>query len=258
MIKEFTSEIAASKELLSETTALLIRENVGFVVVGGWAAYLFHSTKYGHPGTFDVDILLHPNSLVDGSFEKASEAMLSSNYLRAPKNKFQAHKLFNISGEEMVFHVDFLDEKNRGEEVDVVWGNGKLMSVYTDSMRAVFKYEGYRTNCEFPGVRFPSPETFIVTKAAAVNVKKRERDAFDIFITAIDQPISFSERWKELTCSDGLFNDANGQLLEAVNNGDAVKKVLSVLEKLHESGVYTGALPTSDQVANALCSFLVK
>jgi hypothetical protein len=80
----FASEIEAARYLLQESTVELLQHGVNFVVVGGWSPFLFHSARYGHPGTFDVDILLHPASLDDGTFDRASESLLRSGYLRAP------------------------------------------------------------------------------------------------------------------------------------------------------------------------------
>jgi hypothetical protein len=80
----FHSEIEAAKYLLQESTAELLLHGVNFAVVGGWSPLLFHSARYGHPRTFDVDILLHPDSLDDGTFDQASESLLKSGY---PKNR---------------------------------------------------------------------------------------------------------------------------------------------------------------------------
>jgi hypothetical protein len=106
-----------------------------------------------------------------GTFDAAGERFLLKGYLRAVKNKFQAHRIIRVDNEELVFHVDFLNERNPGEELDLVGGRGKLQSIYTDAMKAVFKYEGYSTHPEFKDVRFPSAETFIASKAMAATVK---------------------------------------------------------------------------------------
>jgi hypothetical protein len=144
-----------------------MKHRVDFVVVGGWPAYLFHAGRYGHPGTFDVDILLDSASLEDGTFDAASNELLERGYLRAPKNEFQAHRILNVADEDLVFHVDFLNERQPADSLELIGGTGKLRSIYTPAMRAVFSYEGFRTIPTLPGVRFPSPETYIVTKAAA-------------------------------------------------------------------------------------------
>jgi hypothetical protein len=202
-------------------------------ILGGWVPVLFHSERFGHPGTYDVDILLNSRSLDDGTFDAAAERLLNDGFLRAVKNKFQAHRILRVAGERLVFHVDFLNERNPGEEIDLVGGKGRLQSIYTPAMEAVFRYAEYRTSPKVVGLRFPSVETFIATKAAAAAVKKRRRDAFDVFVTAADQaPSSFQTRWRALVESDGLFRDANDALWNAVNRDNAVKKVELILSEL--------------------------
>jgi hypothetical protein len=203
--------------------------------VGGWVPFLFHANRFGHPGTYDVDVLLNAKSLDDGTFDSAAAQLLNKGYLRAVKNKFQAHQIIRVAGEDLVFHADFLNERNPQDELNMVEGHGELQSIYTPAMKAVFQYEGYRTHPKLNGVRFPSAETFIVTKAMATTVKKRLRDAFDIFVTVADQELSsFKLEWRG-RLTDGLFRDANNALWAAVHYGDALEKIGRVLDDLSPS-----------------------
>lgn len=245
----FMHELDAAKFLLAECTHHLDRHGVNYVIVGGWSAYLFHSSKFGHPGTFDVDVLLHADSLDDGSFDRAAEALLSSGYLRAPKNIFQAHRVLRIRNEEMVFHVDFLNERDPGNTLEIVDGSGRMKSIYTKAMSAVFFDGNYRSHLDFPNIRFPSPETFIVTKAAATLVMKRQRDAFDVFVTAYDQDLeAFRKLWLERCGSDNLFSDANDALKKALEEGRAVQKIQGVINQLRDSGHTTVAVPSEAEI----------
>jgi hypothetical protein len=89
-------------------------------------------------------------------------------------------------------------------------------------------------------------ETFIATKAVATTVRKRLRDAFDVFISVADQePSSFRHRWQELM-ADGLFRDANNSLWEAVHAGDALPKIESILD-----GLSPRERPSEDQIRSA-------
>ncbi len=147
------------------------------------------------------------------------------------------------AGEQLVFHVDFLNERNPGEELNLIGGSGKIKSIYTPAMEAVFKYAGYRTHPKLDGARFPSVETFIATKAMAARVKKRNRDAFDVFVTVADQDTSaLRSRWRELM-ADGLFRDANEALWEAVHNEDALEKIGAVFDDLS-----TTSRPSEDEI----------
>ncbi len=252
----FKTEIEAAKHLLAESTTFLRNHGVEFAIVGGWSPFLFHSSKYGHPGTFDVDVLLHEKSLDDGSFDNASETMLSAGYLRAPKNIYQAHRVLTVAGEDLVFHVDFLNERDPGNAIELVGGKGRMKSIYTEAMKAVFAYEDYRFHPMFAGVRFPSVETFVVTKAAAAVVKKRKRDAFDIFVTIQDQSADvLKKNWSQLCARDGLFWNANEALYEAVHDGDAVEKISTVLMEMQAAGLLRVDLPDRDEITTAF-SFL--
>jgi hypothetical protein len=252
MDAEYSRDTTAAFALLQEVTAALLECDVDFVVVGGWVPFLFHSKRFGHPGTYDVDVLLNAKSLDDGTFELAARKLVDMGYLRAVKNKFQAHRIIRVLGEDLVFHVDFLNERNLEDELNLVGGGGILQSIYTPAMKAVFKYAGYRAHPSLPGVRFPLVETFIVTKAIATTVKKRFRDAFDIFVTVADQnPSDLKLRWSQLM-ADGLFRDANEVLWTSVHTGDALAKIEAVLD-----GLSPLSRPAEDQV-RPIFDFLVK
>ena len=251
MEKEYSKADDAALALLRDATQILKDSHVEFVVVGGWVPVLFHSKRFGHPGTYDADILLNSRSLEDGTVESAGERFLQDGYLRAVKNKFQAHRIIRVSGEDLVFHVDFLNEHHAGNELDLVGGKGKLQSIYTPAMEAIFKYARHRTHPLVDGVLFPSAETFIASKALATLVKKRNRDAFDVFVTAADQELSsFKARWRELMF-DGLFRDANHSLWQAIHGGDALEKIAAILDDLQ-----TPLRPSEEQILSAF-DFLV-
>ncbi|KYF87190.1 hypothetical protein BE17_40235 [Sorangium cellulosum] len=116
-------------------------------------------------------------------------------------------------------------------------------------MEVVFKYDSYRTvtDPDLANVRFPSAETFIATKAAAALVKKRRRDAFDVYVTVADQePKLFAQSWSNLVRADGLFRDANDALWQAVWQLDSLPKIRSVLAELRAP-----ALPSEKTIQEA-------
>ena len=58
-LEKFDTEGEAALHLLRDATKILSAATVDFVVVGGWVPFLFHSKRYGHPGTFDLDVLIN-------------------------------------------------------------------------------------------------------------------------------------------------------------------------------------------------------
>ena len=237
MSQNFIDEQKAAYFLLAESTEILTSCGVKFVLVGGWVPYLFHRHHYGHPGTFDVDVLLDTASLLDGTFSAAGKALLKKGYIRAAKNQFQAHKVLKVGEEDFLFHVDFLNEKNEDETINPISGDGKILSIYTPAMKAVFDYKQYRVSQDLPGVNFPSVITFIATKALAMASKKRTRDAFDVFISVLDEDSTkFKESWSGYL-GDGLFKEANDTLRSAIHDGDALEKIAAVFAELKTTKV---------------------
>lgn len=235
-IERFTDEQSAAAFILRESTKILKEHGVAFIIVGGWVSYLFNRHLFGHPGTYDVDVLLDSSSLDNGSFSAASETMLSRGYMRAAKNQFQVHRALRINNEPILFHVDFLNERDPGDTLEMQTGSGRIKSIYTPAMRVVFEYPNHRRlmSGEFTDIDFPSEETFIASKAAATLFKKRQRDAFDVYVTLLGSNSlnALCERWQHLVSFDGFFRDANDSLWKAVYRGDAIAKIVTVLESL--------------------------
>jgi hypothetical protein len=242
--KRFDTEQDAAYAVLTDVAARLAADGVNAVMVGGWVPWLFHQGRYRHPGTFDVDVLLHGSAVQGDGFSRLTEAMLSDGYLRAAKNNFQIHRVLTVDEERVIFHVDFLNESapiDDFELSDLVVGQGRIRSIHTPAMKLVFKYGGYRFADldRHPGLRgaqFPSADTFIASKAAAVNSPKRQRDAFDIFVTLLDEgPENVSVRWRELRERDSAFAQAGDAIAEAFRRGIVVEKALRFLPNGEDS-----------------------
>jgi hypothetical protein len=68
MKAEYSTDSDSAFALLLDATQILIDCSVDFVIMGGWVPVLFHARRFGHPGTYDVDVLLNARSLDDGHF----------------------------------------------------------------------------------------------------------------------------------------------------------------------------------------------
>jgi hypothetical protein len=254
--RRFQTEQKAARFLFEEAGNVLVEAGVQFVVVGGWVPFLFHAEAFGHPGTFDVDLLIHDSSLDDGSFDRATTLLAGLGYLGAPKNKFQAHRILAVGAEKLVFHVDFLNERAPTLQHELVVGSGKFQSIYTPAMKVVFAEGEFRSHSDFPGFRFPSIATFIVTKGAAVLGGKRMRDAFDVFVTLQGVDLrAFTSLWRERCLVDPLYADSNQNFVQAIDRDDAVLKIQRVLRELNSERMDSLAPPLENYIRGVF-SFL--
>lgn len=109
----YQTEQDAAKGLLGEAVKIMFQSGIDFVVVGGWIPYLFYTSIYPHPGSFDVDLLLNDETTTQKQMEEAVTRFINHGYLFSAKNKFQLHRILNVAGTNILFHVDFLHRKIR-------------------------------------------------------------------------------------------------------------------------------------------------
>jgi hypothetical protein len=188
----YKDEQDAAKGILGEAVKIISQSNVDYVVVGGWIPFLFYSSIYPHPGSFDVDLLLNDNTTKE-QMEKAVDVFKENGYHFAAKNKFQLHKILNVAGEEIIFHVDFLHRKYAPDQEDGFFLNwNKMLSIagpgtdiiFLDNERTshdlTFDLPDNTTETFF--VNFANEVGFISAKGRALDTPKRVRDSYDIFV----------------------------------------------------------------------------
>jgi hypothetical protein len=199
----------ASEQLLVDTWQVLESASVGQIVVGGWVAKTFNTTL-PHPGTLDVDILI-PTESLESAFPKAVSALKSMDFLPSAKTTFQLSRVASIAGEEVLFHVDFLCDGVVEGALVIPRGDGTVMSIATPSMKTVLTATPRVAPVRGHIMRFASPFSFLLTKAAALGSVKRRKDAYDIFGTVaahqedllqeVAQAAMAREEWQELIVS---------------------------------------------------------
>ena len=187
----------AAKGMLLEATSLLRQSGVDAVVIGGWVPLLFHSTPIGHPGTFDVDILLNDEMLKE-DVAAAALRLMSEGYMRPAKNPFQLYRVLSVAGEHTVFHIDFLHRKYIDDEQSLLieWGPAQSIVgagtdiIFTHNERRVADVRGILPSGEEVqhSVDFASDVGFLSAKGRSLYVEKRVRDAFDIFLVVAQSP----------------------------------------------------------------------
>lgn len=225
MSQNFKSEQEAAKAMLIEVGNLLNQHTIDYAVIGGWIPYLFNSKPIPHPGTFDVDIVLN-TALSQEQVVKALDKMVNdSGYRRAPKNAFQIYRELLVSGEPMIFHVDFLHRKYADDSEDLTRSWGRYQSISTVGTDIIFTEKEARServsrndssgSKVSANITFASEAGFLCSKGRSVGLGKRERDGFDIYlvITQSADIVKLKERCGELI-TDGVFTASMIRLYE--------------------------------------------
>lgn len=252
----FENEQLAARALLGETAAVLTACKVDFAIVGGWLPFLFNGSPIPHPGTFDVDVLLRETTTKE-TFDGAALELIGRGFLRGAKNQFQAHRLFDVRGEQLVFHVDFLHRKYAPDVEDLVIEWGRFQSIAGPGTDLVFT-ENERT-FESLAIVMPSGATesilvpfftevgLLATKGRSAESAKRTRDAFDIFLVIAQSRNrdALVRRSSELM-GNGLFERSLKAIRDGFASGAWTKNAATYLSKADSSN--TDPLGTVNRV----------
>lgn len=215
-VYEFSSEQEAAQSMLLEVTGLLNKKTIDYAVVGGWVPFLFNSSPVPHPGTFDVDIVLNTALNKDDVVSALDEMVKNSGYMRAPKNAFQVYRAIRVSGEEMIFHVDFLHRKYADDTDDLTRSWGRYQSITAPGTDVIFTHKQTQTRLVSGlgmngesikrNIIFASEAAFLSSKGRSVGLGKRERDGFDIYLVITQsQDITVLKDVARNLMLDGVF-----------------------------------------------------
>lgn len=170
-----------------------------YVVVGGWCPYLRNRSVFPHPGTLDVDLLFFGGDM-QGQLGKVFKRFIEKGYLISAKNDFQLLREITVNSKPVIFNVDFLHPeetvlKKNSIYVDhfdlgIRYDNApdrekKNKSIALPSSRFILEHKLYDNFSLEDGVEIPliNEAGLIFTKCKSVQMAKRYRDAFDIFIS---------------------------------------------------------------------------
>ncbi len=192
-MRTYKTEQDGARGLLGEATKIISKCNIDYVVVGGWIPDFFHTAIYPHPGSFDVDLLLNDKTTTQEQMEKAVLEFEANGYLFSAKNKFQLHKILDIAGKQIIFHVDFLHRKyapDQDEGMFINWNPAMSIAgpgtdiIFLDNERTSkeLSFELPDNSTETITVNFTSEIGFISSKGRSLDSAKRVRDSYDIFL----------------------------------------------------------------------------
>jgi len=217
----YPSILSAAQGLLGEAVTIVRGANLPFAVVGGWAPYLRNATPIAHPGTKDVDLLFEKGAQ-SGALQDVVRRFISNGYIPSAKHEFQILRELNVSGSAFMFNVDLLHPEEESKNPDLFVDHLQLPvpsreycsdRYFVKSImipKASFIFDGHfshsQVQCELPSGRTCTVEVplisetaVIITKAGSCKSPKRQRDAFDIFVT-IAQSVDYHSLVNSFLC----------------------------------------------------------
>lgn len=206
-VTDYPNILAAAQGLLGEAVQIANESGLAFAVVGGWAPFLRNSRPVEHPGTKDVDLLFEKGA-EPGALQHVVGEFLGAGYIPSAKHEFQILRELRVAGRAFIFNVDLLHpaESSRNPELfvdhlelPVPSSEFRSDSYFLKSIMipdAAFIFEGhasqFEVDCELPmgqtvtsAVPLISEAALIITKCDSCKSAKRQRDAFDIFLTVV-------------------------------------------------------------------------
>jgi hypothetical protein len=192
----------AARALLVATCTTLKKNNVHYVIAGGWVPLLRGARgTLTHPGTRDVDVLFDDDREAIGS---AAQLLLDDGFILSAKHEFQLLKTFTVGGKPFVFNVDLMHPQESSKKPDMFHdimdlgirddynpGSLKLKSICFPSSAIIFEENlwsplevratdsnGNDFRCDVP---LMNEAALILSKSESVKQAKRMRDAFDIY-----------------------------------------------------------------------------
>lgn len=249
-MRTYSDEQEAAKGILGEAVKIISQSNVDYVIVGGWIPYLFYTPIYPHPGSFDVDLLLNDQTTKE-QMEVAVDKFKENGYHFAAKNKFQMHKLLDVNGEKIVFHVDFLHRKYAPDQEDGFFLNwNKMLSIAGPGTDIVFLDNERNTKelsfdlpdgtSEKMNINFANEIGFISAKGRALDTPKRVRDSYDIFLI-ICQSKNYTEllmKSNEYYHTKDYYKSSIDNIYNFFTNGKGIENTKKFLEKYQDQLKY--------------------
>ena len=188
--------IKATRQVLLEVFKLLENFHESLILVGGWVPIMIiPEAEDKHVGTLDVDLVINDKSLIETGSETIEDILLANGYHHEaePGRYF---KTIEIDGKTIAVPVDFLTSEQRyiprNEFVDItgihaITSPGCELSFEANEKISI---EGnlpdgshYSTVIKSAGIA-----ALIVMKAHAMNIRKKSKDAYDIWFCLANYP----------------------------------------------------------------------
>ncbi len=191
-------QVEAARSVLLGLVHLLGEYRDDIVVVGGWVPQLI--LPPGHPphvGSIDVDLALNHRNLREAGYATIQALLNRRGYEQDPRQPFIYHRTVIVNGDAIKVEVDFLageyegtGAKHRTQPVHEgrarkARGCDLAFDLYVETDIEGELPEGGRDQAR---VRVSTVVAFLVMKGMALHDRLKEKDAWDIYFTLINNP----------------------------------------------------------------------
>lgn len=188
--------VKATRQVLLEVFKLLENFHESLILAGGWVPImLIPEAENKYLGTFDVDLIINDRSLGDTGTETIEHLLLANGYQHgAEPGRF--FKRIDIDGKPIPVPVDFLTSEQRYIPKNDFFDITGIHAITAPGCELSFEVnekisiEGslpdgshYSTVIKSAGL-----VAFIVMKAHAMNIRKKSKDAYDIWFCLANHP----------------------------------------------------------------------
>jgi hypothetical protein len=203
MRQSYDSFEDACHGLLLTTASIFNESGIPYAVAGGWVPKILGKHPIlTHPGTRDVDVLL-----LDKSADPAPVAtmLLDAGFQPSAKHEFQLMRSAEVGGRAFVFNVDLLHPHEARNQPDmfcdvldlevpdkldrrghrylksVAFNNASLISQLALCQLVQLQGKDLDGSNAIVDVSLLTPAAAVLSKCESCAIKKRYRDAFDIY-----------------------------------------------------------------------------
>lgn len=188
--------IKATRQILLEVFKLLENFHESLILVGGWVPIMIiPEAEDKHVGTLDVDLVINDKSLNETGSETIEDILLSNGYQHGTEPGRYVKKI-DIDGKPIDVPVDFLASEQRYIPQNEFFDITGIQAISSPGCELSFEvHEKIALDGDLPDgshystiIKSAGIVALIVMKAHAMNIRKKSKDAYDIWFCLANYP----------------------------------------------------------------------
>ncbi len=257
--------VAACKSVLVEALTVLGRHRPHLVLVGGWVPPLLMPDA-GHIGSIDVDLAIDSRQIPNHLYETIGNDLRRAGYRTTDlPNRFERD--VRIGGRTVTVRVDLITgeygHSPDGGTHDViqgmaVWRSRGIDVALDHSLEMVVSGTLPDGGDNHVRVRVAVITAFLVMKGFALDDRKKEKDAYDIYFCLANYPGGIARLAKEFQplMNKGLVRESLGKISAKFQTIESIGPVWAAQVVQASGGDYEFTQRDAFERARALCKWL--